>query len=297
MQEPLKHEQLDDLYEHACAIATEAALAAWRAIAPLYGAEYAIEHKADGPATDADRLADRVILEHLRAHFPPDTYGYLTEESVDDASRLARGRVWIIDPIDGTRDFIRGTGHFAVQIGLVERGEQGIFRPVVAVVLRPTAGLLCTAIAGRGAWRRAMDGTDVPQRLRVSTRDGIGRLRAVVSNADRTSRLARFIHGLGLESYYNIGSLGVKVCLIASGEAELYVVTGLGKVKEWDTCAPELILQEAGGRMTDLCGRPLYYNRPDPRMHAGLLASNGPAHGQLSARVLAFLQSEGVTVT
>jgi 3'(2'), 5'-bisphosphate nucleotidase len=293
-----------ELWEQARQHARGAALAAWRAIEPLYEGEYEIFNKADGPATEADRLADRLIVEALKTHYPPETYGYLTEESEDSNERLGRERVWIVDPIDGTKDFIKRNGNFAIQIALVERQADGRYAPVAGVVYRPTAERLYSAVAGGGTiCERVAEAAAGPEprhrcelshACEVSRRSQLDRLRAVVSNSHRTSRMMRLIESLGLERYWPVGSLGVKICTIVEGEAELYVVTSLGMVKEWDSCAPHLILNEAGGRMTDLLGRPMTYNRPDPRWHCGLLASNGAIHDVLADKARRFLGSEGV---
>jgi 3'(2'), 5'-bisphosphate nucleotidase len=277
--------------------ATRAALAAWRAIEPLYHGRYDIEDKPDGPSTDADRLADRVIVEALEAAFPRAGHGFLTEESEDGRARLDRERVWIVDPVDGTKDFIRHNGNFAMHIALVERTGD-LWLPVAAVVYRPVAGHLYSAVRGRGAWRRDVapgpDGALAPGKplpIRVSARGRIEIMRSVVSNSHRTSRLMRLIESLPLESYIHIGSLGIKLALIAEGQAELYINLGLGKTKEWDTCAPHLVLTEAGGTLTDLAGAPLAYNRPEVRHQHGLLASHGPLHEAMVGRVREFLET------
>ncbi len=182
---------------------------------------------------------DRLIAERLGKQFPRSEFGYLTEESEDDRERLGRRHVWIIDPIDGTKDFIT-TPTLRAPIALVERDEAGLYHPVAAVVYLPMLGRLYSAIRGQGAFRQAIphpprpaDWANHRQPIRVSTRDRIERMRSVVSNANRTSRLLRLIHSLNLENYWHIGSLGVKLSIIAEGDAELYVNLALGKAKEW----------------------------------------------------------------
>lgn len=296
-----------ELWEHARVAACRVALEAWTAIRHLYAGGYAVVEKDDGPATDADRIADRFIIERLGQQFPPEKYGYLTEESEEDPSRRDRKRVWIIDPIDGTKDFIARNGNFAVHIALVERLEDGRWHPVAAVVYQPIPGLLYSAVRGRGARRqrikspsRAVLALDAPGRvgdgivetvapLRVSERSAMGELRALVSNANPASRLTRLMENMPIESYQHLGSLGVKVCMMAQGDAEFYMIIGLGRAKEWDACAPHLILGEAGGRMTDLHGRELEYNLEDVRLMQGMLASNGHCHDAVLAHARAWL--------
>ncbi len=288
-----------ELWRLARAQAAHAAIATWGVIASYYNGSFYIEEKADGPCTEADRAADLAILERLRRTFPPDRYGYLSEETVDDRDRLNHDRVWIIDPIDGTRDFINGTGNFAIHIALVERMADLQWHPVAAVVYLPVLGRLYSAVRGEGAHRQHVPAPPKPgdwdnprQPLRVSNRAEPQNMRSVVSNANRTSRLMRLIHSLQLEDHWHVGSLGVKLSAIADGEAELYVNLSQGKAKEWDTCAPHLILSEAGGMMTDLAGAPITYNQPDVHHNAGLLASNGPAHHMLIDHVRRFLDQE-----
>jgi 3'-phosphoadenosine 5'-phosphosulfate (PAPS) 3'-phosphatase len=217
---------LNPLWITACNAACLAAHEAWRkAIQPYYRGQYEIFEKAgDGPATDADRQADRLIVETLSRQFPEPEYGYLTEESEDRFERLGCKRVWIIDPIDGTKEFIAGTGNFVVQIGLVEQMEDGLWQPVVGVAYRPVMGKMYWGIKGQGAWRRDWPGegtngrapqpaldlaTGTPlaaERIFVTQRDRISSMRSVLSNTHSTSRLVKLIQSLNLESYWHIGS-------------------------------------------------------------------------------------------
>lgn len=281
--------------------ATHAAIAAWGVIASYYDGSYVIEEKAEGPTTEADRVADLLIVERLSHCFPRSKFGYLTEESDDSDERLDRERVWIIDPIDGTRDFINHTDNFAIHIALVERADDNLFYPVAAVVYLPMLGRLYSAVKGGGAHRQliphppqASDWDNHRRPIQVSTRSRIENMRSVVSNANRTSRLMRLIHSLNLENHWHVGSLGVKLSIIAEGDAEVYVNLTQGKCKEWDTAAPELILSEAGGVLTDLTGAPITYNKPNVYHMNGLLATNGPAHQMLLETVQHFLANERI---
>ncbi|MBX3729802.1 MAG: 3'(2'),5'-bisphosphate nucleotidase CysQ [Candidatus Sumerlaeia bacterium] len=284
--------------------ARHAALHAWAAIAHFYCGEFEVFHKDDGPATEADRLADRLIVEHLARHFPRSDYGYLSEEFEDDATRLERSRVWIIDPIDGTNDFMDGLDDFAMHVALAERGSDGRFRPVAAIVYQPCPGWLFSARAGEGAfleveqrddpdeawWHSpapdpATAHFDAPVRLAVSSTAAREALVAIVSRSHMTRRLKAALDGLAVARTLRRGSLGVKIADVARGAADFYLHTEHGRCKEWDLCAPHLILEEAGGRVTDLRGEPLDYNQPDVRAHHGVLASNGAAHDLLLRRL------------
>lgn len=285
--------------------ATHAAISAWGVIASYYDGAYLIEEKAEGPTTEADRAADLAIAEKLGHCFPRSEFGYLTEESEDSDERLEHERVWIIDPIDGTRDFINHTDNFAIHIALVERLKDDIndrlYHPVAAVVYLPMLGRLYSAVRGGGAHRQliphppqASDWDNHRRPIQVSTRSRIEQMRSVVSNANRTSRLMRLIHSLNLENHWHVGSLGVKLSIIAEGDAELYVNLTQGKCKEWDTAAPHLILSEAGGVLTDLNGAPITYNKPNVYHQNGLLATNGPVHQMLLETVHRFLESDRI---
>jgi 3'(2'), 5'-bisphosphate nucleotidase len=282
--------------EAACRVAVEA----WGVIQPIYEGEFEVEIKPDtSPTTEADKQADRLIVQRLRREFPSPQYGYLSEEGEHGLERLECPRVWIIDPIDGTRDFIKRNGNFAVHIGLVERLEDGLWHPVASAVYWPVAGLMFSAVRGQGARRqkiapRLAAGQAGPlgpaQPLRVSRLGELRQMRPVVSETYQTSRLMRLLDSLELQGFRHLGSLGIKLCLIAGGEADLYVNIALGRSKEWDTCAPELILTEAGGALTTLEGDKIHYNKADVAHHQGLLATNGVAHAAILAKVRRFLK-------
>jgi 3'(2'), 5'-bisphosphate nucleotidase len=231
--------------------------------------ELEIEEKAGhGPVTIADRRASDHIVAGLRAAFSGDVV--ISEENADDPRRLQPGRAWYIDPIDGTKDFIRGEEGFCVMIGLALD-----FRPAVGVVYAPATDRLFYAAPGGGAWLVAPDAQ--PQRIGVSQVDQVERARFVASKSHRDETLDRVKNALGIDNELNIGSVGLKIALIAAGERDLYVNTS-GKTASWDTCAPEALLAEAGGRVTDLFGDLLRYDTPDVHNPQGLIASNGLVH-------------------
>jgi 3'(2'), 5'-bisphosphate nucleotidase len=249
--------------------------------------------KADGPVTIADRLANHIIVNELQAVFPPREYGCLSEEIDHGAGRLRRERVWIIDPIDGTHDFIDRLGNFCIQIGLVRRWRRS-FVPAAAVVYHPTTERVYAALRGRGAWVEDAAGRGRPRRLRVSRRKGPAGLRALTSRSHSTPALVDLVKAFRPSRIVSMGSMGLKICRIASGEADFYVTIGLGATKEWDSCAPHLILSEAGGCLTDLRGQELSYNGRDVRRHFGLLATNGRSHEGLLLAIRAHFANPGV---
>jgi 3'(2'), 5'-bisphosphate nucleotidase len=224
----------------------------------------------DEPVTRADREASELIVAGLSHAFPADVI--VSEEAADDPRRLAPGaRVWFVDPLDGTKDFIRGLSGFAVMIGLCVDG-----RPCLGVIYQPVGARLFVAADGAGA-RLFTDEDESERVLAVSTVGTPERIRLVASASHRTDDIDRVKSALGVDDELNVGSVGLKLGLIALGERDLYVNPS-SKCKMWDTCAPEALLTQAGGRLSDIHGRPLRYDRADLWHSAGLLASNSLVH-------------------
>jgi 3'(2'), 5'-bisphosphate nucleotidase len=235
------------------------------------------------PVTEADRAANVFLVKQLTQLFPDD--GVLAEESKDDLSRLGKRRVWIVDPLDGTAEFIVHNGVFVVMIGLVMDGQ-----PVVGVVYQPINDVLYGAARGSGAFVEEFGERTA---LRVSAETDLRKFRLVVSRSHRPALLDAIIAAMRLQRERSVGSVGLKVGLIARRQAEFYVHPNPG-TKEWDTCAPDIILREAGGLMTDCWGRALPYNRPDIIRRFGVLASNRVRHAQISEIVANVLDDAGV---
>lgn len=251
-------------------VALRLAYQAGEAIMDYYQTDLSVEHKAgDEPVTVADRVADDLIATGLRDAFPDD--GLLSEESDDDLSRLEKERVWIVDPLDGTTEFITRTGEFAVQIALTLRGQ-----PVLGVVYQPAKQRLFRAVQGQGAYQVHNGQT---ARLRVSTEGTPACMCLVASRSHYSAFIEVARQALGIGSVGRVGSVGVKVGLVARGACDLYLATTVSK--EWDLCAPHALLREAGGVLTNLCGEGLVYNKPDVTECTGLIASNGLAHHQI----------------
>jgi 3'(2'), 5'-bisphosphate nucleotidase len=249
--------------------AREIALDAAALVRTYHGPSAAVSHKLlDEPVTEADHAASELIVRRLREAFPDDAV--LSEELPDDGSRLHKARVWMVDPIDGTRDFIRGDSGYAVMIGLCVDG-----RPRVGVVSQPSTGLTWGGAVGEGAWKEMPDGTRTA--LATSERKEPPGIRLVASKSHRTGEIDLFRQALGIGDEMNIGGVGLKVALVAEGSRDLYVYAG-GRTKKWDSCAPEAILIAAGGRLTDTLGAPIVYTEQDLYNRNGLVASNGPLH-------------------
>lgn len=243
------------------AAACDAAQAAGRAAMRFYGSAQAVSKEGGSPVTEADHAANRVIVDALSAAFPGDAI--LSEESADSAARLSAQRVWIVDPLDGTKEFLAQNGEFAIMIGLAIGG-----RAVLGVVYQPANDVLFYAAEGEGAWIRRGGGEALPLRAGAPPQAG---LRLVGSRSHPDPLLVRMQEALGITDVRPSGSVGVKCGLIALGQRDLYVHP-VPYLKEWDTCAPEAILRHAGGSVADCNGEPLRYNKPDPRQPHGIVA-------------------------
>ncbi|MEP6787331.1 MAG: inositol monophosphatase family protein [Acidobacteriota bacterium] len=221
------------------------------------------------PVTVADREASRIIVDALSAAFPDD--GILSEEEIDDLEhRLSKPRVWIIDPIDGTAGFVKHDGDFGVQIGLAEEGV-----PVAGVVYLPFHDVLYYAVKNSGSF--VMQGGGEPVRMHTSTKNDFPDMGLAVSRNHLSNRMHRIIEHFGFTKIVNRGSVGLKVGLIADRSCDIYIHPS-PRTKLWDTCAPQIILEEAGGRFTDLFGFEMRYDRADLQNRNGILATNGIAH-------------------
>ena len=251
--------------ETAAKIAREAAVL----VRGYHRKKMVIEAKSGNePVTEADRAANALIVERLGAAFPKDTI--LSEEIPDSGARIGRSRIWMVDPIDGTSDFILGDTGFVVMIGLAIDG-----RPTVGAVAHPLSEKVFAGVVGAGAWVEDATGARTP--LHTSTIERAPGIRLVASKTHRTQRIDKIKKALQIEDEINVGSVGLKIGLVTEAKRDLYVYTG-GRTKIWDTCGPEAVLSAAGGKMTDVDGNPLIYDREDLYNRRGIVASNGPLH-------------------
>lgn len=240
-----------------------------------YGTASATDKADESPVTEADRASNGVILAGLRGSFPGDAI--LSEESRDTAARLTAPRVWIVDPLDGTKEFLAQNGEFSVMVGLAVEG-----RAVLGVVYLPAADVLFAAAEGEGAWVERPGAAREP--LRREPGDP-SRLRLVGSRSHHDPLIERMQTALGITDVEPCGSVGVKCSRVAENRRDLYVHP-VPYLKEWDTCAPEVVLREAGGWVSDCLGGPLRYNKPDTRQPHGIVAA-APAVGE---RVLSVIR-------
>lgn len=257
--------------ELRCAL--ELAQRAGTEVRALQRGELGVEMKpGDEPVSIADRRASELIVAGLAAAFPQDPV--ISEELPPAPGAIGAPRLWLVDPIDGTKDFIAREDGYAVMIGLTSDG-----RPALGVVHQPAHDRTFYATPD-GAW---MATGDTVVSLAVSAVRSAADARLVASKSHRSAEIDRVKQRLGIADEQNVASVGVKLCLIAAATRDLYV-NPVAKTKAWDTCAPEAILARAGGRLTDLFGAPIDY-RGELAHRRGLVASNGLMHDEVVAKL------------
>ena len=225
----------------------------------VYAADFASSAKADGsPVTEADLRADRAIRQGLEAHFPG--WCIVSEESSPDVAQAA-GRFFLIDPLDGTKEFVARNGEFTVNIALVEAG-----RAVAGVVLAPALGELFYAAQGLGAWRLA---NGAAHRIQVAGSHA-GPLRVLASRSHRGRRTDEWMAALGRPVEIVIAGSSLKFCRLAQGAADVY--PRLGPTSQWDTAAGQAVLEAAGGAVLLADGTALRYGSDRPLINPDFVA-------------------------
>ena len=252
------------MFEKELEVALMAAKKAVPYILEIYNSgELGVEIKDDNsPVTKADKLADKIIREELSKHFP--NYGLLTEESVDDMSRLEKDYVFIVDPIDGTKEFVAHSGEFTVNIGLAYKHEA-----VMGVIVLPATGDIYYGIKGVGAFYEK-DGKTTKIHVNSRTNDLITLVSRFHSNQIEQDTIKKHSDRI---KYQKVIGASTKGCIIAKGEAELSYRFS-SNTKEWDTCAMQAIVESAGGYLLKFNGEPIRYNREDVYNRGGYLICN-----------------------
>jgi 3'(2'), 5'-bisphosphate nucleotidase len=259
-------------YESLLEPVREIARAAGEAILEVYHRTFAVTLKDDrSPLTEADNAAHDLIADRLAALEP--ALPVLSEEDsgVPYATRRTWQRYWLIDPLDGTKEFIKRNGEFTVNIALVDRG-----RAVLGVVLAPALDLEYSASTGGGAFRRRAGGALEPIRV---ARPAAEPPRVVCSRSHAGGELTGYLERLGPHVLKPMGS-AIKICLVAEGTADVY--PRLGPTSEWDTAAAQAILECAGGSMIDLEGQPVAYNSKEGLLNPSFLAIGDAARDWLA---------------
>jgi 3'(2'), 5'-bisphosphate nucleotidase len=254
--------------------------AAQKANASLLEAYARFEVIPNAPAsisTNADREAQEIILTHLHQVFPADALCAEEETFTLKQAAPAGSRLWIVDPIDGTRGFARKMGEFSVMIAFVEQGEIA-----VGVVQEPVQNRLTWAVRGQGCWSRVGDAKSV--RCRVTTASNLSACTLTQSHTHDPNKPSRRVELIKPAKVIETYSAGVKLGLVARGEADIYLNT-YDAVHDWDLCAGHVLVTEAGGRVTKLDGSELQYGLPGALQQGGVLATNGRLHDAAVARM------------
>ena len=257
--------ELDDLLPPVIELAETAG----ERILAIYETEFDVTHKGDAsPLTAADLAAHEAIVEglsRLTPHWP-----VLSEESahIPFTERRTWYRYWLVDPLDGTREFVKRNGEFTVNIALIED-----HRSVLGVIQVPVSGLVYHAARGLGAFKREPGQKSAAIHSRPLPEEGP--IVVAGSRSHGNPKLERFLAALGRETeVFPMGS-SLKSCLVAEGKADLYA--RLGPTSEWDTAAAQAIVEEAGGVVVDLGGEPLAYNTKDSLLNPSFLVAGDPS--------------------
>jgi 3'(2'), 5'-bisphosphate nucleotidase len=261
---PVSTEALTPLLTPVIALARRAG----DAIVEIYNSGFNVEHKEDrSPLTEADMAAHDILVAGLRELTPE--LPVLSEESaaIPFEERAGWRRYWLVDPLDGTREFVKRNGEFTVNVALIDG-----HRPVLGVIVAPVTGVCYYACSGHGAWRE--DPGQAPVAIRVRPLEA-GRVIVAGSRSHAGSRLAGFLDRLGGHELVSMGS-SLKSCLVAEGRADVY--PRLGPTSEWDTAAAQCIVEEAGGSVTDTALRPLRYNTKASLLNPDFFVSGAPGH-------------------
>lgn len=252
------------LLEQVSAIALDAG----RAIMNVYNGEFAVRRKEDNsPLTEADLAAHHIIEQGLSQLTP--ALPILSEESeaLPYVQRQGWSRYWLVDPLDGTREFIKRNGEFTVNIALIDN-----HMPVLGVVYAPALDLLFYAMQGQGAFRQ--QGSKPPQAIRARAFDAT-QVTVAGSRSHAGERLIRFLSNMGPHMLISMGS-SLKICLVAEGRADVY--PRLGPTSEWDTAAAQCVLEEAGGRLVGADNRPFRYNTKESLLNPDFFATGASSH-------------------
>jgi len=248
--------------------AKDAARAAGDVVMQYYEAgDYDVAEKSrNNPVTTADTEADTLLKERLKNAFPE--YGWLSEESKDNPERLDKELVWVVDPIDGTKEFIWGIPEFVISVGLVQNGE-----PVVGVLLNPVENELYSASKGNCAFLN-------DERIHVSETTELSDASLLVSRTEtRNGHVDKFSDYIG--QFKPTGSVAYKLCLASVGRGDVFV--SVYSKNEWDVCAGDLVVREAGGTMSDIYGNTVTYNNKVTKIKDGIIAGNATIAEQMLA--------------
>ena len=269
-----------------CWGAADILLAYARGTQPPFGFKRAlnVDNSGEGPVSAADLAVNRWLLDGLQEKFPHSGWNLISEETSKEpliqGTPLQEEWVWILDPLDGTKDFLQGTGEYAVHLALIKEN-----RPVFGVVMLPELEELWFGVVDVGAWCEDRKGKRAFARF--SNRRTLTELILLSSRNHRDERLDKLIERLRLGGTKAVGSVGCKIASILRGESDLYIsLSSRTAPKDWDMAAPEAILLAAGGRFTHADGNPLEYSNGNFLQKGCLIASHGFNHSLLCQKAL-----------
>ena len=257
------------LFQHESEVVAPLVREAGRIVMAHYQTEFTVTTKSDSsPVTMADLDANGLIVESLTAAFPKDSI--ISEESPTTGKKNSE-RKWLVDPLDGTREFVDKNGMFVIMIGLAIKGEA-----VFGAIYQPTEDLFM--MGAKNFLSIQQGGKNLTPNLSQTTqgKDSV----FVVSRSHPSKSVERVAKKLESKDVVRIGSVGLKIAQIVTGKGDVYLSTS-NKMSEWDTCAPEAILRAAGGTVSDITGAPLRYGKESPNTMRGIIASNGLLHHQV----------------
>jgi 3'(2'), 5'-bisphosphate nucleotidase len=251
---------------------------AGQGILRTYQSDFRVDYKSPGdPVTDADREANALICGRLAAEFPDAAI--VAEESASEhyADYREYSRVFFVDPLDGTREYVARNGQFVVMIGLLIDDLASF-----GVVYAPTTGTLWCGARGLGSFRVEADGSERP--IQVSGVVEPAGARITVTRSRRSDHLNGVLSRVGAREVVPMGSAGLKGALVAEGSVDAYLAAGIAG-KHWDACAMDALVSAAGGSVSDLDGKPLDYRSRQLELSRGLVVANPVLHAALLSRV------------
>ena len=263
---------------------------------PPYGfpKNLTIEEGGDGPVSAADTAVNELLITSLKDNMTYKEWDFLSEETSKEEkfklTQLKKDWCWIVDPLDGTKDFIQGSENYAVHIALVFKKK-----PKIGIVLIPERDELWFGVIGRGAWYENRNGTK--KHISLSDRSELSELILVSSKNHQQSKLQNLISTFCFAETKKIGSVGCKIASILRGEADVYIsLSGNTSPKDWDMAAPHALIEAAGGKFTHADGKFLSYLNSSHSQSGCLIASHGKSHKQICQKAMEFFSSENLNM-
>jgi len=233
-----------------------------------YDQEFETEKKDDSPVTAADLASEKIILDGLKKY---SGFGMISEENKEDKSHIGKEMVFVTDPLDGTKDFIHKTGDFSILLALLKNNQ-----PIIGLIYKPLEKKLYFASKGKGAFIEIENKKEKIEASKVQDFLKIRILMSMFHLGETEKSLAEKYSW----QYKRVGSAGLKLAALAEGQAEVYISSS-SRTGEWDVAAGKIILEEAGGKITDINGNELEFNKQTPFNTNGFVGSNKINHNQI----------------